>query len=156
MKCRLCDKRSFRSVDIQKHCHIVHRDEESEWFELVPALEGDIVEVTKETHEANIALVKKEINPKDDAMMMMMMRTCPNWFQCVDSLVLFLCISQSLYRLFLAPIYCWFPYKGASLKWAEHLKFLDLPDNSVGAEDLRDFMNYFKDSPVPQSHHAQD
>ena len=66
VKCRLCDKRSFRSVDIQKHCHIVHRDEESEWFELMPALEGDIVKVTKETLEANIALVKKEINPEDD------------------------------------------------------------------------------------------
>ena len=66
VKCRLCDKRSFRSVDIQKHCCIVHRDEESEWFELEPALEGDIVKVTKETLEANIALVKKEINPKDD------------------------------------------------------------------------------------------
>ena len=91
---------------------IVHRDEESEWFELVPALEGDIVEVTKETLEANIALVKKEINPKDDDDD----EDLPNWFQCVDSLVLFLCISQSLYRLFLAPIYCWFPYKGTSLK----------------------------------------
>ena len=60
-----CDKRSFRSVDIQKHCHIVHRDEESEWFEPVPALEGDIIEITKETLEANIALIKKEVNPKD-------------------------------------------------------------------------------------------
>ena len=66
VKCKLCDKRSFRSVDIQKHCHIIHRDEESEWFELVPALEGDVVEVTKDTLEANIALVKKEINPKDN------------------------------------------------------------------------------------------
>ena len=43
MKCRLCDKRSFRSVDIQKHCRIVHRDEESECFEPVPALEGDVM-----------------------------------------------------------------------------------------------------------------
>ena len=66
MKCRLCDESSFRSADIQRFCHIVHRDEESEWFEPVPALEGDIIEITKETLEANIALIKKEVNPKDE------------------------------------------------------------------------------------------
>ena len=66
VKCRICDKRSFRSVDIQKHCCIVHRDEEAEWFKLVPAQEGDIIKVTKETLEANIALIKKEVNPEDE------------------------------------------------------------------------------------------
>ena len=66
MKCRLCDKRSFRSVDIQKHCHIVHQDEKSEWFEPVPPLEGDVIKITKETLEANIALIKKEINHTDE------------------------------------------------------------------------------------------
>ena len=44
----------------------MHRDEESEWFEPVPVLEGDIIEITKETLEANISLIKKEINPKDE------------------------------------------------------------------------------------------
>ena len=51
---------------ISKNIATLYRDEKSEWFELVPVLEGDIVEVTKETLAANIALVKKEINPKDD------------------------------------------------------------------------------------------
>ena len=51
---------------------------------------------------------------------------CPKWFQCIDSLVPFLCISQSLYRLLL--VYCilltlFVPYKGASLKWANHSMF---------------------------------
>ena len=44
----------------------MHRDEELEWFKPVPALEGDVVEITKETLEANIALVKKEMNPEDN------------------------------------------------------------------------------------------
>ena len=43
IKCHLCDKRSFHSVDIQKHCHVVHRDKEAEWFEPTPTLEGDII-----------------------------------------------------------------------------------------------------------------
>ena len=30
------------------------------------ALEGDIIKITKETLEANIALIKKEVNPKDE------------------------------------------------------------------------------------------
>ena len=34
--------------------------------------------------------------------------------------------------------------------------FLDLSYHSAGAVDPRDFMNYSEDSPVPQSHHAQD
>ena len=66
VKCRLSNKRSFRSVDIQKHCRIAHRDEESEWFEPMPALEGDVVEITKETLEVNIALIIKEVNPEDN------------------------------------------------------------------------------------------
>ena len=44
----------------------MHRDAEAEWFEPVPALEGNIVEVTEETLHANIALVKKEVNPDEE------------------------------------------------------------------------------------------
>ena len=57
----------FLRIDhIQKHCRIVHRDEEAEWFKPVPAPEGDIIEITKDTLEANIALIKKEVNPEDE------------------------------------------------------------------------------------------
>ena len=50
-------------------------------------LEGNIIEITKETLEANIALIKKVVNPedKDD----MTMRICPRWFQHIGSLMLF-------------------------------------------------------------------
>ena len=60
VQCRLCPRRSFRLVDIQKHLRDVHHDAESQWFESTPELEGDIVEVSSETLQANIALVKQE------------------------------------------------------------------------------------------------
>ena len=66
VKCCLCDKRSFRSVDIQKHYNVVHCDQEVEWFEPIPTLEGDIVEITEETLKANIALVKKEVSAEEE------------------------------------------------------------------------------------------
>ena len=50
-------------MDIQKHLRDVHRDAESQWFEPTPKLEGDIVEVSSETLQANIALVKQEPSP---------------------------------------------------------------------------------------------
>ena len=63
VQCRLCPHRSYRSVDIQKHLKIVHRDEEDRWFEPTPELEGDIVEVSSNTLRANIALIKSEPSP---------------------------------------------------------------------------------------------
>ena len=66
LKCRLCDRCSFHSIDIQKHCHDMHRDAEGDWFEPVPALEGDIVEITDSTLQANIALVKQEVITLED------------------------------------------------------------------------------------------
>ena len=53
-------------MDIQKHYNIVHCDQEAEWFELIPTLEGDIVEITEETLKANIALVKKEVSAEEE------------------------------------------------------------------------------------------
>ena len=47
-------------MDIQKHLWDVHHDAESQWFESTPELKGDIVEVSSETLQANIALVKQE------------------------------------------------------------------------------------------------
>ena len=66
LKCRLCERRSYRSVDLQKHMKDVHMNDEAKWFEPVPALEGDIIEVNEATLQENIALVKKEITPDDD------------------------------------------------------------------------------------------
>ena len=43
---------SFRSVDIQWHLRDVHLNKESKWFEPVPELEGDIVEVNEATLQA--------------------------------------------------------------------------------------------------------
>ena len=47
-------------MDIQKHLRDVHMNKEVKWFEPVPELEGDIVEINQATLEANIALVKEE------------------------------------------------------------------------------------------------
>ena len=38
----------------------VHLNAESEWFEPVPDLEGDVIEINEDTLCANIALVKHE------------------------------------------------------------------------------------------------
>ena len=38
----------------------VHLNAESEWFEPIPDLEGNIIEINKDTLRANIALVKRE------------------------------------------------------------------------------------------------
>ena len=63
----LCDQCSFRSVDIQKHLKDVHMNEEAKWFNPVPELEGDIIEVNEATLQANIALVKEEkVDEGDD------------------------------------------------------------------------------------------
>ena len=61
VKYRLCNKRSFRSVDIQKHCMVVHQDAEAKWFKPVPPLEGTTVEITEETLHTNIVLSEKGI-----------------------------------------------------------------------------------------------
>ena len=63
-----------------------------------------------------------------------------------------------MFQSFSALCIIWFfiPYQGASLKWVRFFMFLDLFNYSAGAVDLRDFMNYSKDSPVPQSYHTQD
>ena len=60
IQCRLCSRRSYRSVDIQRHLRDIHRDRENDWFEPTPDLEGDIVEVSSDILKANIALVKQE------------------------------------------------------------------------------------------------
>ena len=53
-------------MDLQKHMKDVHMNDEAKWFEPVPTLKGDIIEVNEATLQENIALVKKEIVPDDD------------------------------------------------------------------------------------------
>ena len=53
-------------MDIQKHYNVMHHDQEAEWFEPIPTLEGDIIEITEETLKANIALVKKEVLTEEE------------------------------------------------------------------------------------------
>ena len=66
IKCQLCDHCSFRSVDIQKHLKDVHMNDEDKWFEPIPELEGDIVEINQATLQANITLIKEEKPDKED------------------------------------------------------------------------------------------
>ena len=66
ISCCLCDHHSFQSVDIQRHLGDVHLNKESKWFEPIPALEGDIVEVNKATLQSDIALVKDEKADEED------------------------------------------------------------------------------------------
>ena len=61
----LCNHHSFRSVDIEKHLRDVQMNEEAKWFEPVPELEGDIVEINEATLQANITLVKEEKADED-------------------------------------------------------------------------------------------
>ena len=44
-------------MDIQKHYNIMHRDQEVEWFEPIPTLEGDIIKITEETLKGCLNLV---------------------------------------------------------------------------------------------------
>ena len=46
IKCRLCDKKSFSSTTMSMHLCSAHSKSQNDWFELVPALEGDVTEVT--------------------------------------------------------------------------------------------------------------
>ena len=41
-------------------------NKEAKWFEPVPKLEGDIVEINEATFQANIALMKEEKADEDD------------------------------------------------------------------------------------------
>ena len=87
IKCQLCNHHSFQSVDIQKHLRDVHMNEEAKWFEPVPELEGDIVEINQATLKANIALVKEE------RLMMTRMRGMMIW----NNLELPICASHYMF-----------------------------------------------------------
>ena len=44
----------------------VHLNAESEWFEPIPDLEGDIIKINEDTFHANIALVKHELTADEE------------------------------------------------------------------------------------------
>ena len=44
----------------------VHLNAESEWFEPVADLEGNVIEINEDTFRANIALVKREPNADEE------------------------------------------------------------------------------------------
>ena len=46
IKCCLCDKKSFSSTTMSMYLRSAHPNSQNDWFEPVPALEGDVTEVT--------------------------------------------------------------------------------------------------------------
>ena len=46
IKCRLCDKKSFSSTTMSMHLRSAHPNSQNDWFKPVPALEGNVTEVT--------------------------------------------------------------------------------------------------------------
>ena len=63
VKCRLCNKKSFRSSFISTHLDTQHAGMEVQWFEPIPILKGDLQEVSAVELADHINEVKKE--PKD-------------------------------------------------------------------------------------------
>ena len=65
VKCRLCAKRSFSTTTIAKHLKSAHPNQETEWFEPTPPLEGDTTEVTDAVLAANLQEVDEvKIEPE--------------------------------------------------------------------------------------------
>ena len=63
IQCCLCKKKSYSSTTMSVHLCTVHLNDQNDWFEPVPTLEGDVAEVTKEILAANlqeIEVVKEE------------------------------------------------------------------------------------------------
>ena len=58
IKCHLCSKRSYSTTAIVKHLRLIHRDQQNEWFDPTPLLEGDKIEVTNAVLAANLQEVE--------------------------------------------------------------------------------------------------
>ena len=65
LQCCLCNYQSYRPKDWQKHVKQQHPDQMNEWFEPVPSLEGELMEVTDMVLAWNIQLVEGSV-PEDD------------------------------------------------------------------------------------------
>ena len=59
IKCRLCDKKSFSSTTISMHLRSAHPQNQNDWFEPVPALEGDVTEVTDSLLAENLQEIEE-------------------------------------------------------------------------------------------------
>ena len=67
IKCRLCKKKSYSSTQISLHLKTIHSNQESEWFEPTPLLEGDLEEIKTEVLAPNLPEVKDAIDePEED------------------------------------------------------------------------------------------
>ena len=67
IKCRLCKKKSYSSSKISLHSKTIHSNQESEWFEPTPLLEGDLEEIKTEVLATNLQEVKDAIDkPEED------------------------------------------------------------------------------------------
>ena len=58
VKCHLCSKRSYSTTTIVKHLKLIHHDQQNEWFDPTPLLEGDKIEVTDAVLAANLQEVE--------------------------------------------------------------------------------------------------
>ena len=58
VKCHLCSKRSYSTTTIVKHLKLIHHDQQNEWFNPTPLLEGDKIEVTDAVLAANLQEVE--------------------------------------------------------------------------------------------------
>ena len=88
-------------MDIQKHPRDVHMNEEAKWFDPVPELEGDIVEINQATLEANIALVKEERadDNEDEGMMIwndLELLTCASHCMFLNMFYIYVCPNHGM------------------------------------------------------------
>ena len=64
--CHLCRKGAYSSTNISLHLKTVHCDVQNEWFELMPPLEGDKVEVTDAILAPNLQEIEDvQATPED-------------------------------------------------------------------------------------------
>ena len=64
--CRLCRKWAYSTTNISLHLKAVHHDVQNEWFEPMPPLEGDKVEVTDAILAANLQEIEDVQATPDD------------------------------------------------------------------------------------------
>ena len=66
IKCCFCNKKSFSSTNMSMHLRSAHPKSQNYWFELVPALEGDVTEVTDVLLAENLQEIKEvKVEPEE-------------------------------------------------------------------------------------------
>ena len=66
IKCRLCKKKSYSSTQMSLYLKTIHSNQEGEWFEPTPLLEGDLEEIKTEVLAANLQEVEDVIDEPDE------------------------------------------------------------------------------------------